>query len=151
MDMRLVRDQRRSDGIFSIMSSADGSLTGITLEHSYQMLGPELAYEAKLVNGIYVCKRGTGAGPDGMHRLHDGVWFDTFEVMDVPDFRGKKVTGLLWHHGNFQEDSDGCILTGKTLGWRLGGLIRMITWSDQTFKAFMKVQEGVDQFQLTVE
>jgi hypothetical protein len=75
--------------------------------------------------------------------------FQAFEVQNVPDFQGKPVTGILFHVGNFNADSDGCILLGSVLynvnePW-------MIRSSTPTFNKFMALQKNVTEFTLTVK
>ena len=69
--------------------------------------------------------------------------------MNVPKFRDHPVTGVLFHHGNYSRDSDGCILLGMGLGrMKDGG--RMLTSSNVACKQFMKTQDGAKEFTLTV-
>ena len=70
--------------------------------------------------------------------------------MNVPDFQGKPVSKCLIHIGNFNYDSDGCILIGESMITGLKGGIDMISDSGDTFKAFMFCQSGVDEFQLII-
>lgn len=84
-----------------------------------------------------------------MHRLHGMTEdFETFEVLGVPDFQGNPVTGLLFHWGNWNKDSEGCILTGEAETSSAQGM--MVTASRDKFAAFMQLHEGEDTFQLTV-
>jgi Family of unknown function (DUF5675) len=84
---------------------------------------------------MYTCQR-------GIHQLgHPGslVSIETFEVMNVPGH-----TGILFHTGNTDEDSEGCILLGdKVQNFELLD-------SRNTFQEFMKLMEGKDTFQLGV-
>ena len=68
---------------------------------------------------------------------------DTFQVMNVP---GR--TKILFHAGNFNEHTEGCILLGQRWG-RLKAA-RAILNSGNTFKQFMEVMDGVDEFSLTI-
>ncbi len=146
MNIILSRKDYREDGIFGFILTSSYKYLFTTCEHSYNQL-------PKLPEGVYQCKRGTGSGRgvdengnsiEGFHRLHDGVWFDTFEVMGVPNH-----TGILFHVGNYNEDSEGCILVGTGFGNRGNGG-KMITASKQAFKEFMGLQHGCDEFTLTV-
>lgn len=75
--------------------------------------------------------------------------FEAFEVLNVPPFEGKPVTGILFHVGNFNSDSCGCILVGKMVSTRPDGSL-MIASSRETFASFMAMQSGVDAFTLVV-
>lgn len=129
--MRLTRHDYRHDGIFGILYDAEDDRIAATIEHSYD-LAP------KLPAGTYTCVR-------GKHRLHGMTQdFETFEVMGVPGH-----TGILFHWGNYNHDTEGCILLGRVvtaspIGW-------MITSSRDTFERFMVDLDGIDSFQLTVE
>lgn len=134
MDLKLSRVEFRPDGIFGLLYNSMGVKIASTLEHSC-LSG--VTWFAKVPPGSYSCVRGT-------HRLHDGVPFETFEVAGV-----KGHTGILFHPGNWNRDSDGCILLGRDFG-RIGD-IKMIVDSREAFAAFMKLQAGVDRFSLSVE
>ena len=70
--------------------------------------------------------------------------FETFEVLGVEGH-----TGLLFHWGNFNRDSEGCILTGEEDFTSDSGE-RMVTASRKAFAEFMDMQKGVDSFLLAV-
>ena len=131
-----------------------------TLEHAYTVdeLFPGIPpvdpppsiikYYAKIPAGVYTCQLGTGAGKgkfQGMHCLHDGIWFNAYQIMNVPGH-----TNCLFHHGNYNRDSDGCALLGVGLG-RTSAMGRMLTSSDVGVAQFMKLQNGALTFRLTVE
>lgn len=127
----LKRDEFRPDGIFGAFSF-DGEPTFCrTLEHSYDG-------QPKLQPGIYTCLRGT-------HALHNGVQFITFEITGVAGHKG-----ILFHAGNFNKDSEGCVLVGHTIAINPANGEEMITGSRQEFAEFMERLEGVDEFELEV-
>lgn len=123
----LTRDLYREDGIFSDLVSDDGKLNLLTLEHSYGLL-------PKLPKGDYICKR--------------TVWhkkgIPTFEITGVPN-----ATRILFHTGNKEQDSEGCVLLGLA---RLEGNdgVMMVTSSKAAHKQFMAHFEGVNEFPLKV-
>jgi hypothetical protein len=120
-----------ADGIFGKLERADGTFVCYTLEHSYDN-------KPKLADGTYTCKRGP-------HRLHGMTEdFITFEIMGLPDFNGVPVTGVLFHWGNYNKDSEGCVLMGSS------ETPTMIGNSRAEWAAFMASLEGVDTFQLEV-
>ena len=136
MDLTLTRFLVRPDGIFSRLSNPQGETLAVTLEHAFG--NPQSGYGAKLPIGTYACQRGT-------HRLAHGPEFETFEVTGVTGH-----SGILFHVGNFNIDSDGCILLGTAFSeyGDNGGF--MITNSRMAFSSFMAIQAGVTTFELTV-
>lgn len=128
--MILQRTSFEETGIFGQLLSSDNQLIAITLEHSYSV-GPS-KFAAKIPNGVYPCVR-------GIHHLEKTGAFETFEVMNVPGH-----SGILFHAGNFNCDSDGCVL----LGLERNG--NMITNSRFAFFKFIDLLKGVNAFQLTV-
>jgi len=130
--MNLRRTRATLDGIFGELRKEDGSFVAYTLEHSFDE-------KPKIAKGIYTCIRGP-------HRLHNMTEdFITFEIENVPNFQGKSVSGCLFHWGNYNKDSDGCVLLGSTQMPTMIGNSRA-TWAD-----FMKMLDGVNSFQLTIE
>lgn len=130
MIMRLKRIEYREDGIFSELMNSYGDVLAHTLEHSYNN-------RPKLYLGTFTCRR-------GIHQLHNGPKFETFEVTGVNGH-----TGILLHKGNWQKDSDGCVLLGE--GIAQSGQGQMITNSAVEFGNFMRLMDGVDEFTLIVE
>lgn len=124
MNLELRRKQYGATGVFGLM----GDL--VTLEHAY----PEgLGFRAKIPVGIYECIR-------GQHCLHGmSESFETFEVTGVPQH-----TGILFHWGNWNRDSEGCILLGEA---QVGD---MVTYSRRAFLKFMDLQRDSKAFKLTV-
>ena len=127
--MRLTRSEFNADGIIGTLTNEQGDQLAVTLEHAFDG-------RPKLPAGHYHCQR-------GMHRLEHGEKFETFEVMGVPGH-----TGILFHIGNWNKDSDGCILLGRVVTASTEG--RMITSSSLTFAYFMNELTDVDEFLLTV-
>jgi len=131
MDMTLKRYAWRPNGVFSNLLLNDDSQFCVTLEHAY--LGEDGGVTAKIPSGTYTCKR-------SMHELHGMTEpFETFQIMDVPGH-----DNILFHWGNFNKDSEGCVLLGRK------DMIDMITDSRAMFSSFMKLHEGEDSFALTV-
>lgn len=130
MDLVLVRRDSNPNGIFSDLNDGDGKRIAETLEHAYLING---TYQAKIPVGTYTCVRGA-------HRL-EGMSQDfiTFEVTGVVNHQN-----ILFHCGNTEKDSSGCILLGEA---RTGD---MVTNSKITFAKFLHLQDGLDKFQLIV-
>lgn len=144
MDMTLKRSNFFSYGIFSVCGDSSKFWDTacmplmVTLEHSYEndsMAGHP--WVPKLENGVYKCVR-------GIHRLKDMKPFETFEVTGVPGH-----SGILFHVGNYNKDSEGCILVGHKIAILPGGE-KMISGSRDMFAKFMQAQAGCDEFTLTV-
>lgn len=126
MIFKLTRKECKTDGIFSDLCAENGVKLFSTLEHSYDC-------KPKIPNGTYTCVR-------GKHRLHGMTEdFETFEITGVEGH-----SGVLFHWGNFNKDSDGCVLIGRT---RSGD---MVTSSREAFAEFMHGLEGVNEFELIV-
>ncbi len=134
MNLRLERRLYRSDGIFSDLKDETGRVVAVTLEHAYpDGLGN---FKPKIPNGTFTCQRGP-------HRLHGMVSdFTTYEVTHVAGH-----DNLLFHWGNYNKDSDGCILLGRSVAFLNG--IKMVTNSRDSFDRFMASQSD-NTFQLTV-
>lgn len=134
MDISLHRLYSGPDGILSVAYDDKDDEIFVSLEHAYQVGD---LWIPKIPDGTYECVRGD-------HRLKKMTTsFSTFMVTGVP-----LHSGLLFHCGNFDEDSDGCILIGedpKSIDGRF-----MITNSRASFDRFMKMQAGVDLFRMTV-
>lgn len=128
--MKLSRLSSDEFGCFSQLLRDDSTLLAVTLEHSYPLENG--GYAPKIPVGSYVCVRGT-------HQLHNGVPFETFEITGVPGH-----TGLLFHKGNLERDSEGCVLLGQTQSGAA------VLHSEAAFEQFMAVQEGLDSFPLEV-
>ena len=92
-------------------------------------------------------KTGISSIPAGQYtckRYSSNHYPDTFQVMNVPD-RFK----ILFHAGNFVENTEGCILLARKWGVLKGA--RAILNSGDTFKQFMEIMQGIDEFSLTIK
>lgn len=136
MDLILVRKQYRSDGIFGQLSDVAGEFVCETLEHAYPAQDQDRLFP-KIPAGTFDCVR-------SLHELHSGDPFITFEITGVPGH-----SGLLFHWGNFNKDSSGCILLGSLMADEGGH--QMILHSRETFHRFMEAQKGARSFTLTVK
>lgn len=138
MNLTLVRTVNNEDGILGNLEDEAGNSIAVTLEHAYDLGTGDGSYSPKLPDGVYLCVR-------GQHQLHGmSSPFSTFEVTKVPGH-----TGILFHVGNYNRDSDGCILLGESIEVDHGN--HMITDSRDAFAKFLALQEGIDQFTLTVK
>jgi len=137
MNLTLERSIFGLYGIFGELVSEDGKFKCFTLEHAYET--SKGVYTPKVAAGSYSCIR-------GMHRLKTSREpFPTFSLKNVPPFQERNVTGILFHAGNYNKDSEGCILLGEHI--QAGCLIN----SRKTFACFMEIQEGVESFDLLIK
>jgi len=128
--MKLIRTDFRPDGIFGKLLDDSGTQLAVTLEHSYNNL-------PKIPDGDYTCQR-------SQHRLHGMTQdFETFQVMNVPGH-----DNILFHWGNFNKDSEGCILLGESIAQT--GPQEMITNSRASWQKFMDTLSGCQTFDLAV-
>lgn len=132
MILHLIRIEKLFTGIAGFLRRDDGVVFCSTLEHAYRIDCDH--YAPKLPDGEYDCVR-------GMHQL-EGMKepFETFEITGVPNH-----TGILFHVGNHNYDSAGCVLVGKMLIDN-----RELLYSEQAFKEFMQLLNGISTFNLTV-
>ena len=131
MNLRLKRYPPDPDGIFGVLYDEEGVEVCETLEHTFDG-------KPALPPGVYPCVRGE-------HRLKNLVPFITFEVTSVEGH-----SGILFHCGNYNADSRGCVLVGDNILMQ-SGTPHMITGSRLAFRRFMELQADLDHFTLTVE
>lgn len=93
MRVTIKRVAYRDDGIFSVLL-ADGFPFAVSLEHSFEG-------QPVIPPGVYTAVR-------GLHALSNLQPFETFEIMGVAGH-----SGLLFHRGNINADSHGCVLVGE--------------------------------------
>ena len=80
----------------------------------------------------------------GIHQLSGAAQpFETFEITGVPGH-----TGLLFHPGNTEMDSSGCVLLGMAFGELTG--VPAVLNSKIACDQFMNLQAGKDSCLLTV-
>lgn len=153
MDLIATRKQCNKYGIFGELAQDQAGVPYKSrffcyiAEHSYQG-------RSKVPPGVYRCVRGT-------HSLaHHPEPFEAFEIMGVPNH-----TGILFHIGNQpQIDSSGCFLLGgdlmigeqdpeelTTFGVDWSKDIHGLYLSKWAFKQLMSIQDGLDEFKLTLK
>lgn len=140
MNLHLKRDAYRADGIFSTLRGEEGPI-GVTVTHAYP--DGNGGHAPKVYPGVFECVRGA-------HRLHGMEQdFETFEITGVEGH-----AGILFHWGNWNENSEGCELNGDTVAEADHAgqhHVHLVTNSRAAFARFMALQVGVDRFTLTVE
>ena len=129
----------RADGVFSELRQED-TLFCEALEHSYNQ--PDGTWLPKLPRGAtYRCVRGMHT----LERYNKGDPFETFEITGVPGH-----TGILFHPGNLNSHSNGCVLLGMKREVTSDNTW-IITSSRDAFALFMTANTGVDSFDLEVQ
>lgn len=137
MNLTLRNNDFRPDGIFGILIDDNNNEICKTLQHSYQQ--PDKSYAAKVPPGTYRCVR-------GQHQLaHMTSPFTTFEITGVTGH-----TNILFHVGNYNNDSEGCVLLGMSIAPSLTMNCEMLLNSKKAFEIFMDLQKSVNEFELTV-
>lgn len=133
--MKLIRDTCTVNGVLGQLLDESGTLFCQTMEHAYMTeTGAGPIYAPKIPTGTYLCIR-------GQHQLEGmATPFTTFEITGVPGH-----TGCLFHCGNTEADSSGCVLVGMA---RQGVLA--VLESRAAFGLFMEKMAGIDSFELTV-
>jgi len=122
----LLRVAHKPQGVAGVLK-CHGWPFAVTLEHSYEGDRP------KIPTGLWRCKR---------------TWFNrgsypTYEVMAVPGH-----SRLLFHRGNTEEDSDGCILVAESFGL-LNGTPGILS-SSNGFAEFMQMAAARQEFWMLV-
>ncbi len=117
--------------ILRLEETVEGALGVLLLNNRYfcSTLEPDKndPVRYQIETGIYYCKR-----------YSSEKFPNTFEVI-VPGH-----TALLFHAGNVEEDTTGCIILGQYPGKLRES--RAVLNSGATFKLFMSMLEGVDYF-----
>jgi len=123
---RLVRLEKSGQGILGVLIIAD-QIFSFTLE-------PDVNSQGKpyIPQGSYSCERFNGE-----------KWKNTFEI---------KVPGrscILFHAGNVEADSEGCVLLGSTVGKLRGN--RAVLNSGETFRQFQERTKKDKEMKLFIE
>ena len=124
----LIRLEKSDQGTFGVLK-LDGAVFCVTLE-------PEDRNNAANVSCI----------PEGEYlarRVNSPRFGETFEITGVPD-----RSHILFHAGNVEGDTHGCVLLGRSYG-RLRG-DRAVLNSGDTFKAFLAAASEIDTFPVAV-
>jgi len=124
----IKRIEETQDGIIGVLLT-DGRLRCYTLEKRYLLNAPNVS---SIPPGSYICNRITSP--------HHGK---TFEISDVP---GR--SHILFHIGNTDNDTEGCILLGRRVGYI--NKKRGILESKLAFYDVMTLLHGVTSFPLTI-
>lgn len=124
----LYRVAHNQDGTFGVLVDNNVSFC-LTLERPWLNNQKNVSCIPK---GIYMCRR-----------VESPRFGETFQVLDVP-----KRSHILFHKGNIDDDSHGCILVGEEYG--ILGESNAILSSGRAFKEFLARLEGENDFLLTI-
>ena len=131
--MKIVEIMRLEDsfehGTLGVMK-IDKEVFCFTLEPTDRLNAPNISC---IPANQYVCK------PFASRKFGN-----TYQVQSVP---GRSA--ILFHPGNTDNDTQGCILVGDRIG-KLRSDMRGVLNSGDTFKEFMKIMEGEPLFSLTI-
>lgn len=131
MNLILQRVEYGPQGIFGNLFDENRNVIAETLEHAYA--AADGSFFAKIPSDTYKCIR----------RMSPKFGYEVFMLVNVPN-----ATFIEIHIGNYNRDSDGCIMLGQTK-ITLGNE-EMITNSGATFHKFMDLQKGLDSFILKI-
>ena len=120
MIAHIIRLERSPQGMLGVLL-IDGAIFCFTLEPSDTFVKP----------GNYHCRR-----------FHGAKWPDTFEII-VPGH-----SAVLFHAGNVEADTEGCVLLGATVGKLKGD--RAVLNSGDTFRRFLEATREEQCFSLFV-
>ena len=132
MNLTLRRTSFTAIGVFGILLDEASNIICYTLEHAYPS-DTGTGWDAKVPVGQYTCVR-------GQHALSNGVPFTTFEITGVPGHQG-----ILFHCGNSEQDSHGCVLVGSGIEGTT------LTASRVAFTKLMDLLSARDKFQIVVK
>ena len=127
--LKLIRIAFIPDGTFGILFDYDNSIICLTLEREWKNNEKNISC---IPRGEYVCQR-----------IESPKFGFTFEVLNVP---GR--SHILFHSGNIEDDTHGCIITGKRIRMFKNKIAVLL--SRIAFKRFMKILNPDDWFELEV-
>ena len=134
-DLELVRIAIKPEGAFGVIL-AEGLPSGlVSLERTYPEYGldPQGPQYVKIPAGRYLCRR---------TQFHAGG-YETYEVTGVIGH-----SRLLFHRGNVEADTEGCILLGQRFGFVRGST--GILESALAFAVFLRLTAGRSSFEFEV-
>ena len=126
---KLVRVAYIEDGTFGVLFDEETPFC-LTLEREWK---DNKRGESCIPVGTYMCRR-----------VQSPKFGDTFEICDVP---GR--FHILFHKGNIEDDSRGCVVTGEEYG-KYKGKTAVLS-SGKAFKEFKQRTDSIDSFKLEVK
>ena len=125
---KLLRIAYIPDGTFGVLFDEDIPFC-LTLEREWRDNKRNVSC---IPRGTYICKR-----------VKSAKFGDTFEVCDVP---GR--SHILFHKGNIEDDTHGCIVVGEEYG-KYKGKVAVLS-SGRAFKEFKERSKVIDCFGLRI-
>jgi len=125
---KLIRVAYIPDGTFGVLFDEETPFC-LTLEREWN---DNKRGESCIPTGTYICRR-----------FQSPKFGNTFKVCDVP---GRSY--ILFHIGNIEDDSHGCILVGEMYE-KLKGKIAVLA-SGRGYKEFKQRTDGIDEFELKI-
>lgn len=121
---------------------------GPTKQATFGVLRDEnlIPFAVTLENPWLDNQRNVSCIPEGRYeckRVQSPRFGNTFEVTNVPN-----RSHILFHKGNKEDDTQGCILVGETFVWFDG--VPAIGMSKQGYGEFMSRLDGLDEFTLDI-
>lgn len=126
--MKLVRVSDTPYGMFGVLLYGTVPQC-VTLENPWRGNTPSISC---IPSGQYTCRR-----------VDSPRFGDTFEVADVAN-----RTHILFHKGNLEKDTHGCILLANKFGALAA--IPGILESRPAFESFMHILDDADEFELEI-
>lgn len=126
--LELIRLEESEQGTIGILK-IDKIVFCYTLEPTDKL---NKSNESSIPAQQYICER-----------VFSSKFGGTFEILNVPN-----RSHILFHAGNIQGDTLGCILLGETIGKLKGN--RAILNSGKTFKKFLDLLSDEDRVHLTI-
>jgi hypothetical protein len=127
--MILSRVSYTTYGTFGVLLGEEEIPIAVTLENPWIQ---NLRMVSCIPIGLYQCGR-----------VLSPKFGDTFEVLDVHE-----RDDILFHKGNIETDTSGCILLGTSFGYL--GLTPAILQSNPAYRHFMALLKEEDSFELAI-
>jgi len=126
---KLIRVAYIADGTFGVLFDEEIPFC-LTVEREWKGNQRNISC---IPTGYYLCKR-----------VQSPKFGDTFEICDVP---GR--SHILFHMGNIEDDSHGCVITGEEYGKYKGKVA--VASSGRAFAEFKYRLRNVDSFYLDID
>lgn len=128
--LTLIRIAYISDGTFGVLLDYDNTPFCLTLEREWRNNEKNVSC---IPRGKYICQR-----------VQSPKFGNTFEVLNVP-----KRSHILFHKGNIEDDSHGCIIVGEEYGIYKHKVA--ILSSGKAFHEFMTLLNPDDWIELEIK
>lgn len=127
-DLKLLRSVKHDKGAFGVLVGRNGLPFGVSLERTFENAEPVIPA------GIYLCRKS---------RFERGG-YDTFEITGVAGH-----SRLLFHKGNKETDSLGCVLVAEKFEYLDGEPV--VLESQHGFDEFWRMYGDLSSFYLEIK